>query len=180
MECPIALVHFPTARLPAGYRWAAWSESLLARHATVKYASFQAEMDSRVFPSLGQAAGCQGLMEQISRHKSFLADATWLITHDAGAEDSIADCATIQGICRRRRIGSIQNVGVAPRHRGLGLGRALVLRALHGFQSAKMKRVFLEVTAENIPAVRLYESLGFRISRTLYHAVEDEPDFCFE
>ncbi len=33
-----------------------------------------------------------------------------------------------------------------------------------------MRRVYLEVTAENVAAVQLYRSVGFRIIRTMYKA----------
>ncbi|MCA9071315.1 MAG: GNAT family N-acetyltransferase, partial [Planctomycetaceae bacterium] len=65
----------------------------------------------------------------------------------------------------------VQNVGVIPEHRGLGLGRALVLRSLEGFRSTGLKRVYLEVTADNKQAVTLYQSIGFKLTRTLYKAV---------
>ena len=64
--------------------------------------------------------------------------------------------------------GSIQNVGVIPEHRGLGLGRALVLQALQGFVQVGMGITVLEVTADNIAAVQLYQSIGFRTIQVLY------------
>jgi ribosomal protein S18 acetylase RimI-like enzyme len=70
--------------------------------------------------------------------------------------------------------GSIQNVGVTPAHRGLGLGRALLLKSLHGFRDAGVRRVALQVTAENRTALELYQSLGFVSRQTLYKAVEAE------
>jgi ribosomal protein S18 acetylase RimI-like enzyme len=57
----------------------------------------------------------------------------------------------------------------------MGLGRALVLKSLHGFRRAGMQRVYLEVTAENTPAVELYRSIGFRLKRTMFKSVEFEP-----
>ena len=68
--------------------------------------------------------------------------------------------------------GAVQNVGVAPEHRGCGLGRALILRSLAGFQATEVPRVYLEVTACNLAAVQLYRSVGFRLARTTYKAVE--------
>jgi len=70
------------------------------------------------------------------------------------------------------RWGAIQNVGVVPEYRGRGLGRALVLQCLAGFQAAGVPRVYLEVTACNLPAVQLYRSIGFCLARTTYRAVE--------
>jgi ribosomal protein S18 acetylase RimI-like enzyme len=55
-----------------------------------------------------------------------------------------------------------------PEHRGLGLGRALLVQALHGFAESGMATAALEVTAENEVAVGLYQDLGFRTTEVLY------------
>ena len=137
----------------------------------VKYASFRSEIDAQVFPCLGQFGGCRKLMQDISQQPSFLPEATWLITYRFDDWSDITDCATIQGLSKSPTLGAIQNVGVIPEHRGHGLGRALVLKSLAGFRSAGLKRVYLEVTAENRQAVALYRSVGFHLTRTLYKAV---------
>jgi hypothetical protein len=59
-----------------------------------------------------------------------------------------------------------------PSQRGSGLGSVLIERALSGFQTAGAYRVSLEVTAENIAAIRLYQRLGFRRSKTIYKPVD--------
>ena len=82
------------------------------------------------------------------------------------------DCGTIQGVRRSRKLGAIQNVGITPHQRGLGLGRALVLKSLEGFRQAGVRNVYLEVTAENKAAVSLYRSIGFRITKTMVKKVE--------
>lgn len=79
---------------------------------------------------------------------------------------------TVQGVRDHGAIGAIQNVGVIPSYRGLGLGRALVRRALAGFYQAGLHRAYLEVTAENAAAVRLYREVGFKRAKTLYKAVD--------
>jgi len=81
-------------------------------------------------------------------------------------------CGTIQGVVDAEGNGSIQNVGVVPSLRGLGLGRCLIEQALAGFQRLGLRRAFLEVTADNKPAVRLYHRLGFRTVRTIYKTVD--------
>ena len=55
-----------------------------------------------------------------------------------------------------------------PEHRGLGLGRALVLQALQGFVQVGMGISVLEVTADNEAAVKLYQTMGFRTIQVLY------------
>ena len=49
-----------------------------------------------------------------------------------------------------------------------------MIKSLAGFRLAGLKRVYLEVTAENQLAVALYASLGFRLVRTMYKAVKVE------
>lgn len=175
MEIDLACTRESSAVLPDGYSWLAWHPSLLQRHASAKFHSFHEEIDSRVFPCLGSMHGCQRLMQEIARQETFLASATWLITQDSTTRRGMLDCGTIQGLAHTATIGAVQNVGVHPDHRGLGLGRALVLKSLEGFRNAGLRRVYLEVTGENTPAVELYRSVGFEHARTMYKVVEAEP-----
>lgn len=158
--------------VPRDFEWLAWDDCLLDRHAEVKYQCFRAEVDADVFPCLGDRQGCLRLMREIRRKPGFLPAATWLLTSPGG------DLGMIQGVIDRGPIGAIQNLGVLPALRGAGLGRALVLKCLDGFQRAGLRRVYLEVTAENTNAVRLYRSIGFRKAKTLYKAV-DHPEIRF-
>jgi GNAT superfamily N-acetyltransferase len=171
MEVDIADVRSPSLVLPAGYRAVPWRSTLIDAHAETKYRCFRWEIDANVFPCLGNADGCRRLMGEIARRAGFLGDATWLIEHRESPRRA-RYCGTIQGVAERGGIGSIQNVGVTPEHRGLGLGTTLVACALDGFRKAGVARVKLEVTAENTGAIRLYERLGFRRVRTVYKAVE--------
>jgi ribosomal protein S18 acetylase RimI-like enzyme len=155
----------PPRPLPEPLYWVPWEEPLLADHAEVKYQSFRGEIDAAVFPCLGDRYGCQRLMREIRRKPGFLPEATWLIAGPGGY------VGTIQGVVDYGPMGAIQNVGVIPSYRGLGLGRALVDQALAGFARAGLTRAYLEVTAENRAAVQLYRSLGFRRAKTLYKAV---------
>jgi hypothetical protein len=174
MEFDLARTHLSAPRLPDGYDWCPWEYALLERHVFVKYWSFHGEIDARVFPCLGDIAGCRRLMYEISRQKSFLPGSTWLIARQADSDGIPEDCGTIQGLAQSHQTGAVQNVGVVAEHRGLGLGRALVLKALQGFRDAGLQRVYLEVTGDNAPAVELYRSIGFRLARTMYKAVEIE------
>lgn len=162
----------PPPELTTGYEWTAWHPRLLDRHAAAKLACFHHELDAEVFPCLGEAEGCRRLMSEIVNRPQFTPGATWLISRHAPDGEWLDDCGTIQGVMHEPGIGSIQNVGIVSEHRGLGLGRTLVLKSLEGFFRAGADRVFLEVTARNLPAVQLYRSLGFRLARTSYRAVE--------
>jgi len=162
----------PAPELPAGFRFVGWHEALIEAHAEVLFASFHQEIDSVVFPSLGDRNGCTCLITEISRRWGFVPGATWLLEGPAGP------CGTVQGARERSGLGAIQNVGVAPPYRGRGLGQALVLRALHGFYAAGFGQAQLEVTAQNDGAIRLYRRLGFHCRKTLYKAVPDPRASC--
>jgi len=55
----------------------------------------------------------------------------------------------------------ISNVAVAASHRGRGIGRALMLAGLSEIAQMGGSWAILQVRADNVPARRLYESLGF-------------------
>lgn len=157
---------------PAGYRLLAWSDSLLEAHAETKFLSFRDEIDANVFPCLGDWSGCHRLMHEIRNKQGFLPGATWLLAQQTGGGSGLEYCGTIQGIRDYAGLGAIQNLGVTPDHRGRQLGTCLLLKALEGFQLAGLRRAFLEVTAQNEGAIRLYQRLGFTKARTVYKAVE--------
>jgi ribosomal protein S18 acetylase RimI-like enzyme len=156
----------PVPTLSGDYFWLPWDDSLISAHARAKYASFQSEIDSQVFPSLATENGCEQLMRAIRQKPGFLPGATWLL---ACGPDY---CGTVQGVRDRAGHGGIQNLGVAAAHRGRGLGTALLLQAMHGFRRALVPEAVLEVTAENAAAVRIYRRMGFRCRKTIYKAVE--------
>jgi mycothiol synthase len=58
-------------------------------------------------------------------------------------------------------LGEVYVVGVDPGAQGGGLGRALTLRGLHHLREAGLGSVLLYVEADNAPALRVYEGLGF-------------------
>ncbi len=155
-----------SALLPPSFTWVPWDERLLEQHAEVKFRSFLGEVDAYVFPCLGDRYGCRRLMSEIRRKPGFLPEATWMIACPEGY------VGTVQGVQDYGPIGAIQNVGVIPSYRGLGLGRALVRRALAGFCQVGLHRAYLEVTAENAAAVQLYRQVGFKRAKTLYKAVD--------
>jgi len=175
MELNLETASLPEPSLPDGYRWVCWSPAELHRHAQVKFDSFRGEIDANVFGSLSHLEGCQRLMGEIARQSTFLPQSTWLVQFCADPDLASHDCATIQGLARTKQLGAIQNVGVVPEHRGFGLGRAIVLQCLAGFRDSGLTRVYLEVTSSNAPAVELYRSIGFRLTRTMYKAVNSLP-----
>ena len=110
-----------------------------------------------------EPASSRGVLEQASSRG---------VLEPASSRCVLEWCGTIQGVVDAEGCGSIQNVGVVPSLRGLGLGSCLIEQALAGFQRLGLRRAFLEVTADNKSAVRLYHRLGFRTVRTIYKTVD--------
>jgi ribosomal protein S18 acetylase RimI-like enzyme len=159
-------------RLPEGYAVLPWDASLLEAHSEVKYLSFRDEIDANIFPCFNELSGCRRLMGEIRRKAGFLPEATWLAVW-TGLDGADHDhCGTVQGIKDLSGLGAIQNLGITPPHRGRGVGTYLLFRALRGFRQAGLDRVFLEVTADNEGAIRLYRRLGFQVVKTVYKAAE--------
>lgn len=73
----------------------------------------------------------------------------------------------IVGNCGVRNIlgeGEITNVAVSQAYRGLGISKMMMLRLMAEGKRCGIEAFTLEVRKSNIPAIRLYESLGFEIS----------------
>jgi ribosomal protein S18 acetylase RimI-like enzyme len=63
------------------------------------------------------------------------------------------------------------DLAVAPAHRGGGRGRALVQALLHWAAEAGASSAYLQVRAQNAPALRLYESMGFTTAYSYHYRV---------
>lgn len=65
------------------------------------------------------------------------------------------------GLLRSFEEADITNVAVAEEFRNRGIGRKLLQTLLEKGRGAGIERFTLEVRASNLPAIHLYESLGF-------------------
>ena len=171
MEYDLRNGNIPLPEIASQYSGVTWDEDLLEHHAETKFQSFRFEIDANVFPCLGNKDGCRRLMGEISNRGNFLPQSTILLYH-RDHESHLEYCGTIQAIRDNLGRGSIQNIGVTPFHRGQNLGTYLIYRSMLGFQQVDIPTATLEVTAQNTKALRLYQRLGFRITKTVFKAVE--------
>lgn len=63
---------------------------------------------------------------------------------------------------RRGASGRIYSLSTHPKHRGQGVGEALLRSMVSSLTDRGVRRVYLEVDGENAAAIRLYERSGFR------------------
>ena len=62
-------------------------------------------------------------------------------------------------------LGEVYVVGVDPVEQGSGLGRALTLAGLHHLRDRGVAQAMLYVDEDNVPAIRMYEAIGFARAR---------------
>lgn len=158
--------------LPPDVRILPWSNTLVRDHAKVKFESFRNEIDASVFPCLAKKDGCFQLMKDLACRKDFVAEATWLAVKQSSPYEKWFPIGTIQGLRVDKLSGAIQNLGIVPEFRGIGLGSVLLSHALAGFSLVGCRQVSLEVTVQNSAAIRLYERLGFERVETVFKVAE--------
>lgn len=81
----------------------------------------------------------------------------WLVEHSGEP----AGCCLLSLVPQSRSVELVY-MGVAPRVRGLGLGRALLSHGLRAVSRLPADEVTLAIDTRNAPAARLYGALGFR------------------
>ncbi len=72
------------------------------------------------------------------------------------------------------RIGDLGEVGARPAYRRQGLTRAVLLEGLRRLKARGMERACVSTGVSNTPALRLYESVGFRIVNQYLDYVKTE------
>ena len=63
--------------------------------------------------------------------------------------------------------GHVVSVAILEKHRGNGLGKALMREATTGMIGRKADEIYLEVRVSNEQAVKLYEKLGLKIKNKI-------------
>jgi mycothiol synthase len=72
-------------------------------------------------------------------------------------------------------VGEVYVVGIDPASQGLGLGKVLVDAGLRHLHDGGAEDVLLYVESDNVPAIRLYEGLGFTHAPTDTHVMYVRP-----
>jgi len=67
----------------------------------------------------------------------------------------------------------IRAIAVHPAAQGRGIGRALLEAAHEALIGAGIRSAWLVTTNDNAPAIRLYESLGYRVAEVRRDAVDE-------
>ncbi len=94
----------------------------------------------------------------IAEKDGVMAGFHWTKVHPPGDEDGL---------------GEVYVIGIDPAGQGSGLGRALTLAGLRHLRDLGLAQVMLYTDEDNVPAIRMYEALGF--TRTRVDAMYRRP-----
>ena len=145
---------FVSNRAAPALEWLAFSQDTRAEFERIVQLTYRHSLD---IPELEGLRPIQEVIEGYRSAGSFRAD-LWQLSRRHG--ESVG-CVLLlpwpqQSCCE------LQYMGVVPDARGQGLGRALCVRAIENARNSGAPDVFLWVDERNVPATRLYESLGFQ------------------
>lgn len=104
------------------------------------------------------------------------ADSRTFVAH--GAAGSLAGFVAVSYSGWNRRL-TIENIAVAPPHRGRGVGRALMGLAREFARERGAGHLWLEVTNINAPAIHAYRRMGFAfcgLDTTLYEGTPSKGE----
>lgn len=82
----------------------------------------------------------------------------WVLAY----EDATAVGCALVSVTDDPRVAELVYMGLVPEARGRGLGRALLHNAISGLRRGLAQRIVCAADRRNTPALRLYESFGFR------------------
>jgi ribosomal protein S18 acetylase RimI-like enzyme len=139
-----------------------WASSFYQSVAELIHACYADHIDAQINDQYRSLHGSLRFLHNIVRFPGcgvFEADQSWLLqdTRD-GALVGIILCSRIAV-----DVAHITQICVAKRHRGHGLGHALLRHCISHLDRSEFASITLTVTESNLQAVKLYEELGFSV-----------------
>jgi GNAT superfamily N-acetyltransferase len=151
----------PDDVLADGLSWATGTElPVLVELVASVLASSPGPEDRRAVETLGREEAARRTL-QLAAGFSYLAD-RWHVLVAGGQPVGFVLPVTYDG-CSRDSLdeATIYHMGVAPAHRGTGLGRLLLRRATRVLVDHGVWRIFCDTSANNEPMIRLFEQEGW-------------------
>lgn len=145
----------PQPVLPAGY--------------TVRGCRGEVEVVARATPQYNAFDNSMPFERYVARFRGFMQSHVYDPELDVVA---VAPGGRIDSFCivwpdPSIQVGLFEPVGTHPDFQRRGLGKAVMLEALRRLQARGMERAIVSTTAKNMPGIKLYEAVGFRIVQRL-------------
>lgn len=139
-----------------------WQDEDFARAAAVIHKSYGGQSDSLINSQYKNEEGCGELLSIIIEHLwcgHFMPRVSRVAVNKKSGKQV--------GVLLASRIGKasghISQISILPAYQGQGLGRIMIRRAMAEYKRRGFETVSLAVTGDNVRAVGLYESCGFRM-----------------
>lgn len=160
MTRPLRMAQPHAVQLPEGYTLARWEDAHQAQIEALAALIQQDSIDALIMPD-AQPERMGEALRQIRAGTypdagPIIPEATLALLDGSGTV-----CGYI-ALVDMGMLAFVMDVAVHPDHRGRGLGRGLLLAAIHALRQTGFGLLGLAVTAGN-PATRLYDSLGFEV-----------------
>jgi len=136
----------PEVTVPAGYRIRSYRPGDGAAWCRVVNEAIGGDYSEQLF--------------QAEMAKAFAFEPADLLFAEGGAE-AVGTAWAVRAQNAPEKVGYVHLVAVASKHRGCGLGRALVLSVLHRFREMGLHSAMLRTDDFRLAAIRVYLSLGF-------------------
>jgi ribosomal protein S18 acetylase RimI-like enzyme len=141
-----------------------WSEQDYQPSASVITAAYRSHVDSEINDQYRTLSGSLRFLNNIVRFPgcgTFDPESSFVAVHRR--KQALAGII----LCSRVRFdtGHVTQICVLPEYRGLGIGKALLAATMKNLSQRKFSSLSLTVTEANVPAVDLYERLGFERRR---------------
>jgi ribosomal protein S18 acetylase RimI-like enzyme len=148
-------------RAQDGIEMVEWQESFFDEAATLITQAYRDHVDSQINDQYRSLGGAMRFLRNIIHYPGcgiFHPGASWA-AFPRGRREM---CGLILTSVVNRGIGHVTQVCVAPACQSTGLGYELMRRSTEAFRAAGYEGLSLTVTAANLPAVRLYQRMGFQ------------------
>jgi GNAT superfamily N-acetyltransferase len=142
---------------PPGLRWRSAEQFSQAELGRVITATYEGSLDCPLL------AGVRSIEDVIACHKAsgvFRPQSWWLVDVDGAA----AGCVLMNDSSTRNS-AEIVYLGVIPCFRGRGLGRQMLRHAADDARARHLESIELAVDDQNVYALRVYASEGYRVTR---------------
>lgn len=141
-----------------------WKEQWFEEGARLITAGYKGHVDSKINDQYRALPGSRKFLLNVIQYpgcgRFFAAGSLVAFRRDTGAP-----CGLILSSLVGPRTGHITQICVAPEARGYGVGYELLRQSLIELSRYGCQKVSLTVTSSNVPAIRLYERMGFRAER---------------
>lgn len=127
------------------------------------------EVEARALAQYGAFESTAPFDRYVARFTHFMQSPVYNPNRDvvAVAPNGVIAAFSIVWLDAVNRVGSFEPVGTHPDFQRKGLGKAVMLEALHRLEAQGMQQAIVCTSDDNLPAIRLYESVGFQIVNKL-------------